>query len=124
MVSHFSEPTTLALGDINADGHPDIYVCNDFQTPDRFWLNDGKGRFRELGPTAIRSVSYASMGVDFADLDRDGHTDFFVAEMLSRTPMNRLLKISPNTPAPPQPGASLGRLQVPSPMKAIHHRGA
>ena len=46
----------------------DIYVCNDFQTPDRFWLNDGEGLFRELGPTAIRSVSYASMGVDFADL--------------------------------------------------------
>ena len=104
---------SVQIRDINADGHPDIYVCNDFQTPDRFWLNDGEGRFRELGPTAIRSVSYASMGVDFADLDRDGHTDFFVAEMLSRTPMNRLLKISPNTPTLPQPGDSLDRLQVP-----------
>src|SRR5205085_3738914 len=32
--------------DINADGAPDIYVCNDFHSPDRIWLNDGHGHFR------------------------------------------------------------------------------
>ena len=103
---------SVQIRDVNADGHPDIYVCNDFRTPDRFWLNDGTGKFQEAGPSAIRSVSYASMGVDFADIDRDGHTDFFVTEMLSRTPLSRLLKTSPNTPEPPQPGAPLDRLQV------------
>src|SRR2546430_14996036 len=24
---------------------PDLYVCNDFEDPDQFWINDGKGNF-------------------------------------------------------------------------------
>ena len=79
----------VQMRDINGDGFVDIYVCNDFQTPDRFWLNDGAGRFREAGPEAVRSVAYASMGADFADIDRDGQTDFFVVEMLSRDAATR-----------------------------------
>jgi hypothetical protein len=102
----------VQMRDINGDGFVDIYVCNDFQTPDRFWLNDGAGRFREAGPEAVRSVAYASMGADFADIDRDGHTDFFVVEMLSRDASTRLMKSSPNNPLPPLPGGVGKRLQV------------
>ncbi len=102
----------VQIRDINGDGFADIYVCNDFQTPDRFWLNDGTGRFREAGPVAVRSVAYASMGADFADIDRDGHTDFFVTEMLSRDAATRLTKISPNNPRTPLPGDLATRLQV------------
>ena len=102
----------VQMRDINGDGFVDIYVCNDFQTPDRFWLNDGAGKFREAGPEAVRSVAYASMGADFADIDRDGHTDFFVVEMLSRDASTRLMKSSPNNPLPPLPGGVGKRLQV------------
>ena len=70
--------------DINEDGFPDLFVCNDFWTPDRVWLNDGKGRFRAMAPFALRNTCASSMGVDFADIDRDGHVDFFVVDMLSR----------------------------------------
>ena len=112
----FAEPLDFGLcvqmRDINGDGFVDIYVCNDFQTPDRFWLNDGTGKFREAGPEAVRSVAYASMGADFADIDRDGHTDFFVVEMLSRDASTRLMKSSPNNPQPPLPGGLAKRLQV------------
>ena len=114
--NRIAEPLDFGLcaqiRDINGDGYPDIYVCNDFQTPDRLWLNNGGGVFREAGPKSIRSVSYASMGVDFADIDMDGELDFFVAEMLSRNPVTRLLKISPNTPKAPDPKDVLSRLQV------------
>ena len=70
--------------DMNNDGLPDLYVCNDFWTPDRIWLNDGKGHFRAIAKLALRNTSASSMGVDFADIDLDGNLDFFVVDMLSR----------------------------------------
>jgi len=88
----------VQVRDINADGAPDIYVCNDFQTPDRVWLNDGAGRFRAIDRLAIRNMSYASMGVDFGDLDRDGQLDFFTVEMLSRDHARHLRQSSPMGP--------------------------
>lgn len=80
---------TATFRDINGDGFPDIYVCNDFWTPDRVWLNDGKGRFRLAPRLALRNMPSSSMGVDFADYDRDGDLDFFVVDMLSRDPSLR-----------------------------------
>src|SRR5206468_3252685 len=52
--------------DLNGDGAPDIYVCNDLFTPDRIWINDGHGKFRALPRVALRNTSTFSMGVDFA----------------------------------------------------------
>jgi hypothetical protein len=75
---------SVMMRDINGDGFPDIYVCNDFQIPDRIWINDGKAHFRALPRLAMRSMSNFSMGVDFADIDRDGRDDFIVVDMLSR----------------------------------------
>jgi enediyne biosynthesis protein E4 len=75
---------SVIFRDLNGDGHPDIYVCNDAFTPDRIWINDGRGNFRAIHPLALRQMGYFSMGVDFADLDRDGRDDFFVLDMLSR----------------------------------------
>jgi hypothetical protein len=70
--------------DMNGDGAPDLYVCNDAYSVDRIWINDGAGRFRAASTMAIRQTSFSSMGVDFADLNRDGFDDFFVADMLAR----------------------------------------
>jgi hypothetical protein len=80
---------TAAFRDLNNDGAPDLYVCNDYWTPDRVWMNNGKGHFRAIASTAIRDTSASSMGVDFADLDRDGNVDFLVVDMLSRFPQVR-----------------------------------
>jgi hypothetical protein len=75
---------TATFRDVNNDLAPDLYVCNDYWTPDRFWINDGQGHFRAIDKLALRKTSASSMGVDFADIDRDGHLDFFVVDMLSR----------------------------------------
>jgi enediyne biosynthesis protein E4 len=69
--------------DLTGNGAPDIYVCNDFQTPDRLWVNDGSGQFQAIGSLAMRQRSFASMGVDFADVNRNGLEDIFVVEMLA-----------------------------------------
>ncbi len=75
---------TATFRDFNGDGYPDIYVCNDYWTPDRIWMNDGLGHFRAANKLAFRHTSASSMGVDCADLTRSGKLDIFVADMLSR----------------------------------------
>ena len=74
---------SVMFRDLDGDGAPDIYVCNDFDAPDRIWLNRGHGQFQALPRLALRHTSRYSMGVDFADINRDGHDDFFVVDMLS-----------------------------------------
>lgn len=87
---------TATFRDINGDQLPDLYVANDFWTPDRFWINQGKGIFREIESHAIRNKSYSSMGVDFSDINRDGHLDFTVTEMLSQIHQRRLRQYAEN----------------------------
>ena len=84
---------SVMIRDVNQDGRPDIYVCNDFQTPDRFWINLGDGKFRLIGEMALRHRSYFAMAVDFADINRDGHDDFFVADMMSPTHLLEMTQI-------------------------------
>jgi len=81
---------SVMFRDFNGDGWPDLYVCNDFRSPDRFWLNDGQGRFRAAPLLALRETSFSSMGIDAADLNRDGYDDFMVVDMLSRDHRRRL----------------------------------
>ena len=81
---------SVVFRDFNGDGWPDLYVCNDFQSPDRFWLNDGQGHFRAAPDFALRESSFSSMGMDVADLNRDGFDDFMVVDMLSRDHRRRM----------------------------------
>lgn len=102
----------VQIRDINDDGLPDIYVCNDFQTPDRAWLNTGTGKFRAMPAVALRSMSYASMGVDFADIDRDGRLDFITVEMLARDHTARLRQLDSMPPLERRPGRFIEREPV------------
>ncbi len=91
---------TATFRDFNGDGVPDLYVCNDFDTPDRFWLGDGKGGFQAAPRLAMRNMSTTSMGVDIADINRDGHPDFFVVDMLARTHERRKRQMGTMKPVP------------------------
>lgn len=103
---------TVQMRDINGDLWPDIYVCNDFQTVDRIWLNDGRGKFRALPRLAMRKQCFSSMGVDFADIDRDGHLDFCATEMLAHNHENRIRQIVGMAPLVPIPGRIDNRPEV------------
>src|SRR6185503_11660469 len=102
-----SAPTDWGLSamfrDMNGDGAPDLYVCNDARSPDRIWINQNSTPastadsqssqvrivFRALPWTALRQICFSSMGVDFADVNRDGLDDLFVVDMLAYEHTNR-----------------------------------
>ena len=85
--------------DVDGDGAPDLYVCDDFEDPDMFWLNDGKGTFRAVPRLAVRTTSNSSMAVDFSDVDRDGNVDILVGDMLGLGP-RRKSQVPTHTPLP------------------------
>lgn len=95
---------TAAFRDINEDGLPDLYVCNDFQTLDRVWLNLGGGRLRLIQRLAVRKNALFSMAVDFADVNRDGHLDFFTLDMMSREHAQRMRYLGDRNPPVFTPG--------------------
>jgi len=97
--------------DVNGDGAPDLYVCNDLEDPDLFWLNDGKGNFRLAPQTALRVTSNTCMSVDFADINRDGHVDIFTTDMLAPTLAARQRDIPTHTPLQKAVGLSMERTQ-------------
>ncbi len=103
---------TATFRDLNGDGAPDLYVCNDYWTPDRCWINDGRGRFRALPTMAMRKTPASSMGVDVADVDRDGDMDLFVVDMLSRYPHLRKRQGFAQAMTPVPMGVDLMRHQV------------
>ena len=72
----------VTVGDTNKDGWMDIYVSNDFFERDYLYINNQNGTFRECLPSAMRSISGASMGADLADINNDAYPDLFVTEML------------------------------------------
>jgi hypothetical protein len=70
--------------DINHDGWPDLYVANDFETPDRLYLNKGDGTFVDVIDERLPHATYFSMGADAGDLNNDGLIDFLITDMRDR----------------------------------------
>ncbi len=97
--------------DVNGDGAPDLYVCNDLEDPDQFWLNDGRGNFRLAPPFALRVTSNTCMSVDMADVNRDGQVDLFTTDMLAPTLAAQQRSIPTHTPLQKPVGLSPERTQ-------------
>lgn len=77
----FGLTLSATAGDLNEDGWPDIYVSNDFSTPDYMYLNNRDGSFTEVVKKAVKHTSFYGMGVDIADYNNDGLLDILQVDM-------------------------------------------
>ena len=100
------------FADLNGDGAPDLYVANDFEDPDQFWLNDGRGNFRLAPWYAMRASSNSGMAVGVGDVDRDGRPDLFEVDMLSDDTRRLKTQIPTHTSLPRRPGPGRDRQQM------------
>ncbi len=71
---------TASFGDINNDGHPDLFVTTT-RHGNHCFLNLGGGRFRDITASAGLSYSGHSAGVVFLDYDGDGLLDVLVCNV-------------------------------------------
>ena len=67
--------------DFDRDGWMDIYVSNDFYSPDQLYRNNGDGTFTDVAKTALPHTPWYSMGADVADINNDGWFDFIGSDM-------------------------------------------
>ena len=81
----------VAVGDVNNDGYPDVYVTN--YGPDRLFLNQaGGGTFVDI--TSLAGIDNARWGTScsFVDYDRDGWLDLFVVNYVDYHPSQRCVE--------------------------------
>ncbi|WPP51668.1 VCBS repeat-containing protein [Catalinimonas niigatensis] len=71
----------VAIGDLDNNGCPDIYVSNDFHENDYVYYNNCDGTFREDIKGTLGHSSTFSMGSDIADFNNDGLLDILTLDM-------------------------------------------
>lgn len=71
--------------DYDNDSWPDLYVANDYGTPDQLYHNNGNGTFTYVPGIVIPHIPWFSMGADLGDVNNDGLVDLFVADMAPTT---------------------------------------
>ena len=72
----------VAVGDVNGDAWPDIYVSNDVVANDVLYVNNRNGTFSNRAAQSLKHASFAGMGVDIADFNNDGWPDVLQVDML------------------------------------------
>lgn len=71
----------IAVGDVNKDGYPDLYVSSDFEEPDALYINNGNKTFTNKINESMGHISFNSMGNELTDVNNDGDLDLFVVDM-------------------------------------------
>ena len=86
----FGLSLSATAADLNKDGWPDLYVSNDFSTPDYLFMNNKDGTFSEVVRQSTKNTSFYGMGVDIADFNNDALPDILQVDMTAQ--INRRAK--------------------------------
>ncbi|WP_108870375.1 VCBS repeat-containing protein [Aquimarina aquimarini] len=98
-VKSFGLTLSATIGDINNDEWPDIYVSNDFSTPDYMYINNQDGTFKEVVKKATSHTAFFGMGVDIADYNNDGNLDIFQVDMDAHSNRRKKANMASMNPA-------------------------
>ena len=107
-VQNFGLTLGLVSVDFNNDGWVDLYLSNDFNVPDYFYLNNGDGTFREVSKETTGHTSMFGMGIDASDFNNDGWTDLIQADMSPEDYVRAKVNMASMSPQNFNQGVSLG----------------
>ncbi|MEL7340790.1 MAG: VCBS repeat-containing protein, partial [Bacteroidota bacterium] len=74
----------IAVGDVNKDNYPDLYISNDYIANDLLYINQQDGTFRNQSEQYLSYQSKFSMGNDMADINHDGWPDVMTLDMFPK----------------------------------------
>lgn len=81
------ETLTLLFHDFNHDGWADLFVGNDFDEPDRVYLNDhGRLKPARAGQSGLPRSTTTTMSADSGDLDNDGRDELYIGQIAMGSP--------------------------------------
>ncbi|MEZ5070934.1 MAG: CRTAC1 family protein [Bacteroidales bacterium] len=81
--------------DIDRDGWKDVYISNDYNSPDMLFMNNGDGTFTDRAGDFMKHTCYSAMGMNVADMNNDGRADIFVLDMLPEDNLRRKAMLQP-----------------------------
>ena len=80
-ISNFGLTLGIIATDLNNDGYTDVYVSNDFASPDYMYINNRDGTFSNEILNSFKQTSQFGMGIDASDFNNDGWIDIFQLDM-------------------------------------------
>ncbi len=87
---------SAGIADLNNDGWPDIYICDDYTVPDYLYINNKNGTFTDVKKTALGHTTHFGMGNDVADINNDGLPDIFSLDMLPEDNHRQKMLMAPD----------------------------
>jgi len=107
-VQNFGLTLGVVASDFNNDGWVDLYLSNDFNVPDYFYINNQDGTFTEVLKQATGHVSMFGMGIDASDFNNDGLIDLVQGEMSPDDYVRARVNMASMSPENFEQGVSMG----------------
>lgn len=107
-IRNFGLSLSASVSDYNNDGWQDVYVSNDFNSPDFLYINQGDGTFKDEIKSYTQHTSNFGMGSDAADINNDGFVDFMQLDMMAENNKKQKTNMASMNPAKFNEAVDLG----------------